>query len=180
MIADSWIHARIAEIDERLERLSEGRTLLEQVRTDYERLLAFTDSPGQVATPTGPQGSPAPALRPIEAAASIDDSVECPECHRSVKPRGLGIHRAKVHAGALLPVGAEVTAEAPRAQPLGADVDRRNIDELCPRGCGRRFRWEPSLLSHIAGCKGTAESAAGGGSSMTSPAESAAIGAHGA
>lgn len=56
---------------------------------------------------------------------------------------------------------------APR--PLGADIDRRNIDELCPRGCGQRFRWEPSLLSHIRSCKGPAQAEPGGGLSVIAP-----------
>lgn len=104
-----------------------------------------------------------------ESAPTADGStrINCPECDEEVSARGLGVHRAKSkrHREAL--AAAAVTPSPSKPQPLGADVahsDRRDIDEPCPRGCGRQFRWEPTLLSHIGTCKGAAQAEPGGGS----------------
>lgn len=103
-----------------------------------------------------------------ESAPTAEGStrIACPDCGEEVTPRGIGVHRAKSkrHAAAI------AGQAAPRSQPLGADLDRRNIDEECPRGCGRRFRWEPTLLSHIPVCQGRGEADRGGGFSMITPA----------
>lgn len=180
-----WIRHQIGEIDQRLAHLSEGRQILEQLRDGYERLLQHTESPGQVPDPTGtgPEGSPAPAPEQPGSARSGQRErrrhgrraaaspaagtpapaslhVECPECGEPVRARGLGVHRAKSKRHA------EALAGATTPRPLGADVaraDRREIDELCTKGCGRRFRWEPSFLSHIRACDGRPEAATGGG-----------------
>lgn len=119
------------------------------------------------------------------SAAATAGSLTCPECGTPAKSAGgLGVHRARRHgvAGAArAPIHVapspqeEPIPERPVVRALGADVDRRNIDEECPRGCGRRFRWEPSLLSHVRSCKGKAEAVAGGGSSMTPRSDSALI-----
>lgn len=188
------VEQRIAELDARLARMTEGREILEQLRDAYARQLEFIESDG------------APARRGVESAAAVrpeqpgpgsgqgsrrrastslsgstapapDEVIACPDCGEQVKRRGLGVHRAKSkrHAAALAAGAGAVDPDppaTPRPQPLGADVarDRREIDELCPRGCGQRFRWEPRLLSHIGGCKGPARSEPGGGLPMISPA----------
>lgn len=76
----------------------------------------------------------------------------CPECQVEVKTVGLGTHRRQKHGRGR----ATTLVKPPEAspQPLGADTDRRVIDELCPKGCGQRFTWEPRLLSHAGSCTG--------------------------
>lgn len=127
--------------------------------------------------------SPAPSYKPVReqgaggakrrtAAPSVippaPTTLACDQCDRSfTKANALAIHRGRAHkagavrgtdAGPSRPESAGSTP-APRSTaltPLGADVDKREIDETCPRGCGRIFRWEPSLMSHIRSCDGKA------------------------
>jgi len=200
VIDAAWCRSMVADIDTRLEHLSEGRALLEQLRAKYVELEIHAGAPDGVAnggaSVAGEGGESRPDLerqgeriaageprlgsttrsqrrgprstdRESAPAAEGSTRIACPECTEEVSARGLGVHRAKSkrHAAAL------TAAPQPLAQPLGADVDRRNIDEDCPRGCGRRFRWEPSLLSHIRTCKGAAKAEPGGGISMITPAK---------
>lgn len=139
-------------------------------------------APASSAAPStsssGSVGTPAPA------------PLQCPDCDHQpfAKPQGLGRHRSAFHPEAWSPARQEaptspVSPGPAPVRPLGADVaraDRREIDELCTRGCGRRFRWEPSFLSHIRTCDGRPKAATGGGSSMKTPSESGLIGAAGA
>lgn len=108
------------------------------------RTRSSSSSAPRSAAASSPPGGGSPATPLL---------VKCPECGEEVRSRGLGVHRAKSkrHAEA---IAGKATG---KPQPLGADVvrDRREIDEVCPRGCGRRFRWEPSLLSHARSCDGT-------------------------
>lgn len=111
-----------------------------------------------------------------EGSTRTDGPYECaqPGCgFTSLRAHGLAIHRARKHGNSAASVPTRPPVPDPLPQPLGADVaraDRRDIDEECPRGCGRRFRWEPTLLSHIPSCKGAARAEPGGGISVTSPA----------
>lgn len=192
MIDAAWCRAMVAEIDARLEHLAAGRLLLEQLRAKYLELESHAGAPDGVgnggASVAGEGGESRPNLerqgeriaageprlgsttrsqrrghrstdRESAPAAEGSTRINCPVCDEEVSARGLGVHRAKSkrHAAAL------AAATQPPAQPLGADVDRRNIDEECPRGCGRQFRWEPTLLSHIGTCKGAAQAEPGGG-----------------
>ena len=77
-------------------------------------------------------------------------TTRCPECQKEVKTGGLGTHRRQAHGR-----GRRTTLVHPSTLPTAA-ADPRQIDELCPRGCGRRFRWEPSLHNHLASCDGVA------------------------
>ena len=118
-------------------------------------------------TPARSVGTPTPASQPParrerqsgkpvqpSPAALSDGQILCPECSEPVTPRGLGVHRSrsKAHAAAIDAKARTVAGAAP--QPLGADTDRRVIDDLCPKGCGQRFTWEPRLLSHAGSCDG--------------------------
>ncbi len=71
----------------------------------------------------------------------------CPEAgcdFTSSSTIGLGVHRTRKHPDA--PVSLiHGNTDTP---------DRREINELCPKGCGRRFMWEPAMLSHVGSCKG--------------------------
>lgn len=87
------------------------------------------------------------AVRPASPVMST-----CPDCQAEVKTVGLGTHRRQKH-GRGRPTTLVKPSEA-SPQPLGADTDRRVIDELCPKGCGQRFTWEPRLLSHASSCSG--------------------------
>jgi hypothetical protein len=106
------------------------------------------DSPGQgrrdgVPPTSRTEGTPAPA----------SNHVTCPECGQRTTPHGLPIHRSKAHG-----IGPTPKASSPRpgaARDPDAK-DPREIDEDCPRGCGRHFRWEPSLLAHARNCDGKA------------------------
>lgn len=102
---------------------------------------AVEPAPEPVASPSTPPKEP-------DAGGDKPELATCPTCEKQVSRRGLGVHRAKSHG---YRAGDDAKAEP---QSLGADVDRRNIDEECPKGCGRRFRWEPSLLRHAGSCDG--------------------------
>lgn len=127
------------------------------LRTDGEPTLDPVASPsrppkkrstgGRTEQPAAGQGPPDPSPSPA--------ILLCGCGFIAKTPNGLGVHKARSHRKPMAEAALTEAAEAPTVlKTLGAHVDRRIIDEECPKGCGQRFTWEPRLYSHVGSCTG--------------------------